>query len=236
MKTGTICLLSGGIDSLVSSAWARIHCPPPFLAMSIRYNSLHNSAELQRAKRIAQELDMPHIIIDQHLPSRSALTDFESGRERLREFEDDQGLATSFVPGRNILFLAQAAIIAYMHNAHHIVLGVSLADRAGFPDCRISFLDSMIIALREGFGGYDFNIHAPLNRKDILGIENDSAEDAEIKANIIRLAKALGVGHLLPHTYSCYSGVEPPCGYCQACTIRRKAFEMNEELERRQMR
>jgi 7-cyano-7-deazaguanine synthase len=49
---------------------------------------------------------------------------------------NDEGLPTTFVPGRNLVFLNFAAIVAYRRGAKHLVAGMCETDFSGYPDCR----------------------------------------------------------------------------------------------------
>lgn len=60
-----------------------------------------------------------------------------------RDEQAGEGLPTSFVPGRNLLFLGVAGAYAVKLGCHDIVIGVSEADYSGYPDCREGFLEHM---------------------------------------------------------------------------------------------
>ena len=59
---------------------------------------------------------------------------------------DRNGLPTTFVPGRNLIFLTAAAAAAYRKGIRHLVLGVCETDYSGYPDCR----DDAIKAMQAG--------------------------------------------------------------------------------------
>jgi len=46
------------------------------------------------------------------------------------------GLPAMFVPGRNLLFLTFAAVVAHQRQLKYLVTGVCETDYSGYPDCR----------------------------------------------------------------------------------------------------
>ena len=129
------------------------------------------------------------------------------------------GLPTTFVPGRNLLFLTLAAALAYRRGLRHIVLGVCETDYSGYPDCRDDTIKAMQIALNLGLD-HRFVLHTPLMWID--------------KAATWRLADALGGAALVElirgGTLSCYRGEltmrawGPGCGDCPACDLRARGW------------
>jgi len=128
----------------------------------------------------------------------------------------ENGLPTTFVPGRNILFLTLAAAAAYRRGLRHIVTGVCETDYSGYPDCRDDTVKAVQVALNLGMESR-FVLHTPLMRID--------------KAGTWDLAQSLGgdalVKMLVEHTHSCYLGDRTRrhdwgygCGDCPACRLR----------------
>ncbi|MBL8660844.1 MAG: 7-cyano-7-deazaguanine synthase QueC [Rhodospirillales bacterium] len=128
----------------------------------------------------------------------------------------DRGLPTTFVPGRNIVFLTMAAAIGYRRGLRHLVAGVCETDFSGYPDCRDDTIKAMQLALNLGMD-CRFVIHTPLMWLD--------------KAATWRLAERLGDAGLVElireHTHSCYLGERRQlhdwgygCGTCPACELR----------------
>ncbi len=126
------------------------------------------------------------------------------------------GLPTTFVPGRNIVFLTLAAAIGYRRGLRHLVAGVCETDFSGYPDCRDDTIKAMQIALNLGMDSR-FVIHTPLMWLD--------------KAATWRLAESLGGAALVAligeHTHTCYLGERSRrhdwgygCGTCPACRLR----------------
>ncbi len=128
----------------------------------------------------------------------------------------DAGLPSTFVPGRNLIFLAYAAAIAYRRDLRHLVAGMCETDYSGYPDCRDDTLKAMQLALNLGMARR-FVVDTPLMWLD--------------KAATWELAEALGgaplVALIVEHTHSCYLGDRANrhdwgygCGACPACELR----------------
>lgn len=132
----------------------------------------------------------------------------------------DDGLPTTFVPGRNLVFLALAGGLAYRRGAGALVAGMCEADYSGYPDCRDDALKAQLEALRLGMDA-DFALETPLMHID--------------KAESWRLAEKLGGNTLVAlineHSHTCYKGVRDErhdwgygCGTCPACELRAKGW------------
>lgn len=131
------------------------------------------------------------------------------------------GLPTTFVPGRNLLFFTTAAAIAYRRGIKHLVGGMCETDYSGYPDCRDDTLKALQVAINLGLDSR-FVIETPLMWLD--------------KAATWRLAEELGgsklTGLLIEHTHSCYKGDRTQlhdwgygCGTCPACELRANGWE-----------
>jgi 7-cyano-7-deazaguanine synthase len=126
------------------------------------------------------------------------------------------GLPTTFVPGRNILFLTYAAAVAYRRGLRHIITGVCETDFSGYPDCRDDTIKAVQVALNLGMESR-FVLQTPLMWRD--------------KARTWALADDLGGPALLSmvvnKTHTCYIGDRTTlhpwgygCGECPACNLR----------------
>lgn len=212
-----IVLLSGGQDSTTSLFWAKMHYDEVD-AVSIFYGQRH-AAELQAAREIAEMAGVPHFQAEAPILQRlsdSALVD--SGKELTGaggrvDTAMPQGLPSSFVPGRNMLFLATAAAVAVKHGARDIVTGVCQTDFSGYPDCRREFIDAMekaaTLAMPSSCG--PIRIITPLMYLT--------------KAETVHMARRLpGAWEALARSITCYNGKRPGCGTCPACELRAKGF------------
>lgn len=129
------------------------------------------------------------------------------------------GLPNTFVPGRNLLFLAAAAALASRRGIHDLVGGMCETDYAGYPDCRAATIEAMQRALNLGMAEA-FRIHTPLMK---LG-----------KAATWQLAEELGgeglVTLTIEATVTCYEGAGTRhewgrgCGSCPACRLRAAGY------------
>ncbi|QAY95373.1 7-cyano-7-deazaguanine synthase QueC [Methylovirgula ligni] len=130
------------------------------------------------------------------------------------------GLPNTFVPGRNLIFLAFAAAVAYRRGLKHIVGGMCETDFSGYPDCRDATIKAMQTALNLGMEK-DFVLDTPLMWLD--------------KATTWKLAEELGgqalVDLIVEDTHTCYLGERGTrhawgygCGACPACQLRAQGW------------
>lgn len=123
-------------------------------------------------------------------------------------------LPNTFVPGRNLLFLAQAGAFAAMRGIADVVAGMCQTDYSGYPDCREASLRPLETALDQGLGyadqGRTFRVHLPLMHLT--------------KAQSVQLAQQVGALESLALSHTCYAGMNPPCGICPACRLRARGF------------
>lgn len=200
-----LCLLSGGQDSTTCLYWALKHFGA-VEAVSFDYGQRHR-IELDAAKEICAHAGVPHTIIpinSLQALGQSALVD--SSQEIV---VPEEGLPTTFVPGRNIIFLTLAAALAYQKGIRHLVTGVCQTDYSGYPDCRDEAISAIQLAISLGMAR-QFYIHTPLMWLT--------------KAETVKLAQEVGALEALALSVTCYRGQRPPCGTCPACQLRSKGF------------
>ncbi|MER2038143.1 MAG: 7-cyano-7-deazaguanine synthase QueC [Solibacillus sp.] len=202
-------VFSGGQDSTTCLFWAMERFAE-VEAVTFDYGQRH-LLEIECAKEIAKELGINHHILDMSLLNQ--LTPNALTREEIKVEEgDSDALPTTFVPGRNLLFLSFAGVLASQVSAKHIVTGVCETDFSGYPDCRDIFIKSMNVTLNLSMD-YSFVIHTPL-----MWIN---------KAQTWGLADQLGVFEFVrERTLTCYNGIiADGCGECPACKLRKKGLE-----------
>ena len=204
-------LLSGGMDSATTLYWARAQ-GSEIVALSFRYGQRH-LREIRAARRLADLAGVAdHLVLT--LPLGRQLTSALTSRRRpLRHGGVRNGIPPSYVPARNIVFLAIALGIAESRGCDRIVLGINALDYSGYPDCRPEFLRAFQRVARVGTkAGVERHAEprlvAPLLRRS--------------KADIVRLGGRLKVPWAL--TWSCYEGGRRPCGRCDSCRLRAKGF------------
>lgn len=215
-KGKAIVLLSGGLDSATTAAWALAE-GYEVTAISFDYGQRHR-IELQAAKAVASDFgisDHITLAIDLAAFGGSALVDQSIAVPKKRS-EDviSNGIPVTYVPARNTVFLSLALALAETRNASSIILGVNSIDYSGYPDCRPEFLNAFEslanLATKSGVEGTHLTVLAPLV--------------SLTKTEIIRLGLSLHVDYGL--TTSCYDPRETgqPCGECDSCLIRAAGF------------
>jgi 7-cyano-7-deazaguanine synthase len=211
MKKKAVVLLSGGLDSATSAAQAIVD-GYELIALSFRYGQRHEK-ELQAAKKIVEILGIKeHFITEINLGQwgGSSLTDQSIS---LPQDGLQMGIIPStYVPGRNTVFIAIALSLAEAKQAEAIYLGINAVDYSGYPDCRPEYLATYQqlanLSSKVGIEGKAPRLIAPL------------IEDSKVE--IIHRAIKLGVP--IEETWSCYQGGEKPCGLCDSCRIRNSAL------------
>ncbi len=206
-----VVLLSGGLDSATTAAIA-IKEGYQAIALSFRYGQRHQR-ELDAAVKIAKALEIKeHFVIDVNLSQwgGSSLTD--ESMTIPQEGLQPNVIPSTYVPGRNTVFIAIALSLAEAKNAQAIYLGINAVDYSGYPDCRPEYLQAYQqlanLSSKAGIEGNAPKLVAPLVK--------------DSKADIVRRALELNVP--IADTWSCYQGGETPCGLCDSCRIRDRAL------------
>ncbi len=208
----SICLLSGGLDSTVTMAYA-IREGFEVTALTINYGQRHQR-ELEAAKAVAKHYGVPHIIMEIPLTSfHSALTDPSIPVPDRAADLIGYDIPDTYVPARNIIFLSVAVGMAESIGAAHIFIGANAIDYSGYPDCRpeffLAFEQMLEVGTKFGTLGYPVKVEHPILRRT--------------KAEIVKLGMMLEAP--LNLTWSCYRGGEKACGHCDSCVLRLKGFE-----------
>lgn len=208
-----IVLLSGGLDSSTALYVARSQGFGELYALTFEYGQKHNR-EIDCARTLAQKAGVKEHKIVRLLLNQwggSSLTDEQmeigDGNTERTDIPD------TYVPARNMVFLSVAASYADALGVTDIFIGVSETDYSGYVDCREEFIRAMEEAVNLGtiLGAEKkqrITIHAPFLHMT--------------KAEEIRLGTSLGVD--FAQTWSCYRGGEKPCGSCDSCLLRARAF------------
>ncbi|MDI6758383.1 MAG: 7-cyano-7-deazaguanine synthase QueC [Candidatus Omnitrophota bacterium] len=216
MKKAVV-LLSGGLDSAVTLFLARskgwqAHC------LIFDYGQRHR-VEIKSARCIAQSINCEYEIIKINLPWKgSSLLDqkmkvLQRESVGVSKCQSVKVIPSTYVPGRNIIFLSFALSFAEAIKAEAIFIGANAVDFSGYPDCRPEFYDAfrrmISVGTKAGVEKKRIKIETPLINKT--------------KAQIIKLGGHLGVPFEL--TWSCYQGANIPCGKCDSCYYRAKGFK-----------
>lgn len=214
MKKAVV-LLSGGLDSATTLYLAKSRGYACF-CLSFDYGQVHKR-ELKSAASIARAAGCQHKVIRFRMPWKgSSLLDKKLRIPQRAHLLSDRQLArhipSTYVPGRNIIFLSFALSFAEAIGARDIFIGAHCHDYSGYPDCRPQFLRAFNRVSQKGTkSGVEkkpIRVSAPLEDKN--------------KTQIVKLGKKLGVPFHL--TWSCYKGERVPCGKCDSCDFRALGF------------
>ncbi|MCZ3366230.1 MULTISPECIES: 7-cyano-7-deazaguanine synthase QueC [Methanobacterium] len=213
-KSKAISVLSGGLDSTVATAYYNdkyeIH------AITFNYGQRSAEMEIKSARAVCEKLGIEHSVLD--LPwlkklGKSALTsDAEVPELKMDELDSkeicDETARKVWVPGRNVVFTAIATSFAEALNAEKIIVGWDLEEAATFPDNSKEFLDAFNNVLEIG---------------TLEGVKIEAPVINMSKTEIVKLGMEIDAPMDL--SYSCYMGEEKPCGTCESCMRRIRAFK-----------
>lgn len=200
-----VVLHSGGLDSTVCLLLARQHGRDAY-SLGINYGQ-RQQIELAFANQQCARFGIERRVVEVgwqkpeiHVPKDRTVAEMKAG------------IAPTFLPGRNAVFLALACAEAAGTGASEVWLGVNAVDFSGYPDCRGSFLDAFRAMWKEAVPNPP-RIVAPLVQLS--------------KPQIAQLAGALGLK--AGETWSCYApeesnGTATPCGRCDACLLHAHAW------------
>ena len=211
-----VILLSGGLDSATVLYFAKAKGYKCF-CLIFDYGQKH-LREIQAAKDIASVAKCAYQVLKISLPWKgSSLLDKNQKiplpSVKLSAKGSKQEIPSTYVPGRNIIFLSFALSYAESIDAGAIFIGANALDYSGYPDCRPAFMRafSKVAACGTKAGSLKSGIKicAPLINKN--------------KSAIIKLGVSLEVPFSL--SWSCYRGGKVPCGKCESCFYRAKGFK-----------
>lgn len=223
---GALVLFSGGQDSTVCLAWA-LDRYDRVETVGFDYGQRHAIELTQRAVvRDAISSRFPawggrlgpdHVVA---MPELARISDTALTRDTEIAMTE-AGLPSTFVPGRNLLFLTYAAAIAYRRGIATLVGGMCETDYSGYPDCRATTIRAQQQAISLGLDR-PFTIETPLMHID--------------KAGTWALADQLGGAALVDlirdETHTCYLGDRTHrhpwgwgCGTCPACELRARGWK-----------
>lgn len=203
-----IVVFSSGQDSTTCLFWAKQHFAEVEV-VTFDYGQRHK-LEIEVAADIARDLGVEQTVLDMSLLNQlspNALT-----RSDIEITQEDGQLPSTFVDGRNHLFLSFAAVMAKQKGARHIITGVCETDFSGYPDCRDVFVKSLNVTLNLAMD-YEFVIHTPLMWLN--------------KAETWALSDELGAfDYVRERTLTCYNGIKGDgCGECPACKLRKAGLD-----------
>ena len=208
-KELAVVLVSGGMDSCVATAIAaethRLAC------LHVNYGQRTQRRELACFRDIVRHYNAEKVLVVDlpHLGriGGSSLTD---RRLPITPSESSGTIPLTYVPFRNANLLCVAVSWAEVIGAKRIFIGAVEQDAPGYPDCRAVFYKA-------------FNEVVRLGTRPETTIELITPLIGMTKSEIVRKGVALGAPFHL--TWSCYAQEDVPCGACDSCLLRARAFE-----------
>lgn len=207
MKRAVV-VFSGGQDSTTCLIQAlqqydEVHC------VTFDYGQRHRE-EIDVARELVIQLSAKaHKVLDVCMLNELAVSSLTRDSIPVPTYEEssENAIPSTFVPGRNILFLTLAAIYAYQVQAEAVITGVCETDFSGYPDCRDEFVKALNHAINLGIAR-DIAFITPLMWLDKA--ETWALADYYQQLDLIR-----------HHTLTCYNGIKGDgCGECAACHLR----------------
>lgn len=210
MDGKALVILSGGQDSTTCLYWALERFGRAAVdTVTFDYGQRH-CIEIECAANVARFARVPNTVLPIDTFAALGGNALVAKDRAVPAGEIVEGeLPVTFVPGRNLVFLAFAAAYAWPRNIAHLVTGTAQTDYSGYPDCRRDTVDAMEKALSLGLER-PLTIHTPLMNLS--------------KKETVELAQSLGALGAMALTHTCYNGKRPPCGSCAACLLRARGF------------
>lgn len=210
MKRAVV-VFSGGQDSTTCLVQAlqqydEVHC------VTFDYGQRHRE-EIIVAAELANKLGaVAHKVLDVTLLNELAISSLTRDSIPVPHYPPDaSGLPSTFVPGRNILFLTLASIYAYQVDAEAVITGVCETDFSGYPDCRDAFVKALNHAVELGMAR-QVRFETPLMW--LNKAETWALADHWQSLTLIR-----------EETLTCYNGKRGDgCGECAACHLRARGL------------
>lgn len=225
-----IVLLSGGLDSTTVLAHA-LQEGYDVRALNVSYGQRHEKeweSAFFIAKRLGVEISQAMFPGYKHLASFSSLTSKRDVPTDQTVEEMSASIPNTYVPLRNTLFVTLAAaaleswILTMIEDQNvppgdiesaTIFVGANALDYAGYPDCRPEFYSSITDTIFLG---------SKIGAAYSIPIRIEAPIIQMTKADIVR--RALELNAPIDLTWSCYEGLEHPCGRCDTCILRVQAF------------
>ena len=225
-SSSALVLFSGGQDSATCLAWAldrfaRVE------TVGFDYGQRH-AVEMEARLRVrdgmarvlpryADRLGPDHVV---DITGFGQLSESALTSDRAIEM-DARGLPTTFVPGRNLVFLTYAAALADRRGLQVLVGGMCETDYSGYPDCRRETMDAMQQALSLGLDK-PVPIETPLmhlTKAETWALAHDLGGDALVQL-------------IIEDSHTCYLGDREHrhpwgygCGTCPACELRAAGYD-----------
>ena len=207
-----IILISGGLDSSTIAGLAK-NANAKIVGLAFDYGQKHKR-ELEAAVKIASHFNFREFKImklDLSLWGGSSLIDIN--KKIPINGLNKNIIPSTYVPGRNTIFISIALSYAEAIDADFIGLGVNALDYSGYPDCRPDYIEQFQklanLANKRGRENKPIRLWTPL-----LNLNKEEIIDLAFNNNVP-----------IKETWSCYAGEAKPCQKCDSCRIRIKAYK-----------
>ena len=213
-----ISVFSGGLDCTVATSVYDKDCE--IHAITFDYGQKAFAQEVKASKKICEHMGWTHEVIS--LPwlakiSNSSLNTDEDipevSEDDLDNFDKSSQTASNvWVPARNTVFTSIALSYAESIGAEIIIVGWNGEEGETFPDNSKEYMEEFNKLIEVG-SPEKIRIEAPcidLNKEEIVELGFDIGAPMEL-------------------SYSCYNGGETPCGICESCMRRKRAFKKYED-------
>jgi 7-cyano-7-deazaguanine synthase len=211
-KDLAVCLVSGGMDSLVCAAIANTEYEN-LAFLHLNYGQKTEDRELASFKKIAEFYNVPanlQKIIDVSFLKQiggSSLTDDKIDVKKYKG--ESEEIPDSYVPFRNTHIISMAVSWAEVVGAKRIYIGAVYEDSSGYPDCRPSYYEAINNLIKEGTKDGDIRVVTP-----VIFLKKDEI-----------VKKAVELKAPLEFSYSCYERNDKACGVCDSCALRLRGFQ-----------
>lgn len=215
-KDLAVCLVSGGMDSLVTAAMAaKKHERLAFLHLN--YGQKTEARELLSFKKIAEFYNVPlthQKIIDVSFLKQIGGSSLTDDSIDVKKYKNNQGesiveIPDSYVPFRNTHIISMAVSWAEVIGAKKIYIGAVYEDSSGYPDCRPSYYKAINALIKEGTKNGDIEVITP-----VIYLKKDEI-----------VKKAVELKAPLEFSWSCYEKNDLACGVCDSCALRLRGFQ-----------
>jgi 7-cyano-7-deazaguanine synthase len=217
-----ICVLSGGLDSAVTSMFAKSK-NYDISTVTFNYGQMALNQEIKSAKKISDILNADHHVIDINFVKEFSESGLNTGnipepeKEDLDDFEkSEKTMKAVWVPARNMIMFSIASGFAEGIGAEKIFSGLNKEEGVTFPDNTTEFIERFNKSLEYGTLN-KVKMVAPLyelNKPEIAKL----GKELELKLDL----------EVLKYSYSCYKDNGKDylhCGTCESCMRRKRAFK-----------
>jgi len=207
-----VCIISGGLDSCVVAYDMKKNLNLEMEYITFDYGQKHRK-EIKYAEQIAKDLESKWTLLN--INYHESVMKFSSltGEKEVPEgYYAEENMRSTVVPNRNTIMLSMAWAYACTAKAILLGCGAHAGDHYIYPDCRPEYFYHLEQAFQLGTIGCrhdDLRLFVPL-----LNYE---------KCDVIKAGIELGIP--FEKTWTCYKGLEEPCGKCGSCDERIRAFE-----------